>query len=53
MFIVFYFLLAIFSVGVGSTLGSDNFLVAFAAGIGLLMTAGLPPKLRLLDSLSL
>lgn len=33
-FIVFYFLLAIFSIGIGSTLGSDDFLVAFAAGIG-------------------
>ena len=29
---VFYFLLAIFSIGVGSTLGSDDFLVAFGAG---------------------
>lgn len=29
---VFYFLLAIFSVGVGSTLGLDDFLVAFSAG---------------------
>lgn len=32
--IVFYLLLAIFSVGVGSTLGSDDFLVAFGAGYG-------------------
>ena len=31
-FFVFYFLLAIFCVGVGSTLGSDDFLVAFGAG---------------------
>jgi len=31
-FIAFYFLLAVFSVGVGSTLGSDDFLVAFGAG---------------------
>lgn len=31
-FFVFYFLLAIFSVGVGSTLGLDDFLVAFFAG---------------------
>lgn len=30
-FLVFYFLLAILSVGVGSTLGLDDFLVAFAA----------------------
>lgn len=29
---VFYFLLAIFTVGVGSTLGLDDFLVAFSAG---------------------
>lgn len=29
---VFYFLLAIFCIGVGSTLGSDDFLVAFGAG---------------------
>ncbi|TKA30799.1 hypothetical protein B0A50_02519 [Salinomyces thailandicus] len=33
-FTVFYLLLAIFSVGVGSTLGSDDFLVAFGAGYG-------------------
>ena len=33
-FIVFYFLLAIFSVGIGSTLGVDDFLVAFGAGYG-------------------
>lgn len=31
---VFYFLLAIFSIGVASTLGLDDFLVAFGAGIG-------------------
>jgi NhaP-type Na+/H+ or K+/H+ antiporter len=31
-FFVFYFLLAIFCVGIGSTLGSDDFLVAFGAG---------------------
>lgn len=29
---VFYFLLAIFCIGVGSTLGSDDFLVCFGAG---------------------
>ncbi|KAF7513338.1 hypothetical protein GJ744_009759 [Endocarpon pusillum] len=29
---VFYFLLAIFCIGVGSTLGSDDFLVVFGAG---------------------
>lgn len=32
--IVFYLLLAVMSVGVGSTLGSDDFLVAFGAGYG-------------------
>lgn len=30
--LVFYFLLAIFTVGLGSTLGLDDFLVAFSAG---------------------
>jgi NhaP-type Na+/H+ or K+/H+ antiporter len=33
-FVVFYLLLAILAVGVGSTLGLDDFLVAFGAGIG-------------------
>jgi NhaP-type Na+/H+ or K+/H+ antiporter len=33
-FIVFYLLLAILSIGVGNTLGSDDFLVAFGAGVG-------------------
>ncbi len=33
-FVVFYLLLAILCVGVGSTLGSDDFLVAFGAGVG-------------------
>lgn len=33
-FTVFYLLLAILSVGVGSSLGSDDFLVAFGAGYG-------------------
>ncbi|KAK4540165.1 hypothetical protein LTR36_009751 [Oleoguttula mirabilis] len=33
-FTVFYLLLAILSVGVGSTLGSDDFLVSFGAGYG-------------------
>jgi NhaP-type Na+/H+ or K+/H+ antiporter len=32
--IAFYLLLAIFSIGVGSILGSDDFLVAFGAGYG-------------------
>ena len=33
-FLVFYFLLAIFSIGIGSTLGVDDFLAAFGAGYG-------------------
>ena len=33
-FLVFYFLLAIFAVGIGSTLGVDDFLVAFGSGYG-------------------
>lgn len=33
-FLVFYLLLAVLAVGVGSTLGSDDFLVAFGAGYG-------------------
>ncbi|KAG4028564.1 hypothetical protein MFRU_020g00080 [Monilinia fructicola] len=33
-FVVFYLLLAILSVGIGSILGSDDFLVAFGAGVG-------------------
>lgn len=33
-FLVFYLLLAIFSIGVGATLGVDDFLVAFGAGYG-------------------
>lgn len=33
-FLVFYFLLAVFSIGIGSTLGVDDFLVAFGAGYG-------------------
>ncbi|KAK5129353.1 hypothetical protein LTR08_003560 [Meristemomyces frigidus] len=33
-FTAFYLLLAIMSIGVGSTLGSDDFLVAFGAGYG-------------------
>lgn len=32
--VAFYLLLAVFSAGVGSTLGSDDFLVAFGAGVG-------------------
>jgi len=32
-FIVFYLLMAVLSVGVGSVLGSDDFLVAFGAGV--------------------
>ena len=33
-FTVFYLLLAVLSVGIGSTLGSDDFLVAFGCGYG-------------------
>ena len=33
-FLVFYLLLALFAVGIGSTLGVDDFLVAFGAGYG-------------------
>ncbi|RDL33225.1 uncharacterized protein BP5553_08664 [Venustampulla echinocandica] len=33
-FIVFYLLLAMLTIGVGSTLGSNDFLVAFGAGVG-------------------
>ncbi|KKY25596.1 putative na(+) h(+) antiporter 2 [Phaeomoniella chlamydospora] len=33
-FLVFYILLATLSVGLGSTLGSDDFLIAFFAGVG-------------------
>jgi sodium/hydrogen antiporter len=33
-FVVFYLLLAILCIGVGSILGSDDFLVAFGAGVG-------------------
>lgn len=33
-YLVFYLLLAFFSIGVASTLGSDDFLVAFGAGVG-------------------
>lgn len=32
--LAFYFLLAVFSIGVASTLGVDDFLVAFCAGVG-------------------
>lgn len=34
LFFVFYFLLAILCVGIASTLGTDDFLVAFGAGVG-------------------
>lgn len=33
-FLVFYLLMALLSIGFGSTLGADDFLVAFGAGIG-------------------
>lgn len=43
-FFVFYFLLAIFSVGLGSLCGVDDFLVAFGAGMGFAWD-GKEPKL--------
>lgn len=43
-FFVFYFLLAIFSVGLGSLFGVDDFLVAFGAGTGFAWD-GKEPKL--------
>jgi NhaP-type Na+/H+ or K+/H+ antiporter len=33
-FLVFYLLLAVFSIGIGSTLGSNDFLIAFGSGVG-------------------
>jgi NhaP-type Na+/H+ or K+/H+ antiporter len=33
-FLVFYLLLAVLSIGIGSTLGSNDFLIAFGAGVG-------------------
>ncbi|KAF2739722.1 Na(+)/H(+) antiporter 2 [Polyplosphaeria fusca] len=33
-YLAFYFLLAIFSIGIASTLGVDDFLVTFCAGVG-------------------
>ncbi|KAF2203606.1 Sodium/hydrogen exchanger [Delitschia confertaspora ATCC 74209] len=40
--IAFYFLLALFSLGVGSTLGLDDFLVTFFAGLGFSYRGNLP-----------
>ena len=45
-FLVFYFLLAIFSVGIGSTLGVDDFLVAFGAGYGFARDGWFGRKMR-------
>ncbi|MCJ1228291.1 hypothetical protein MMC12_004952 [Toensbergia leucococca] len=48
-FFVFYFLLAIFSIGVGSTLGADDFLVAFGAGTGFAWDGWFASKTRETD----
>lgn len=48
-FLVFYFLLAVFSVGIGSTLGSDDFLVAFGAGYGFACDGWFAKKTRETD----
>ena len=45
-FLVFYFLLAVFSVGIGSTLGIDDFLVAFGAGYGFAWDGWFRKKMR-------
>lgn len=42
-FVVFYLLMAALSVGVGSVLGSDDFLVAFGAGVYVAPLSHLPP----------
>ena len=48
-FLVFYFLLAVFSIGVGSTLGVDDFLVAFGAGYGFAWDGWFAKKTRETD----
>ena len=48
-FLIFYFLLAIFSVGIGSTLGVDDFLVAFGAGYGFAWDGWFAKKTRETD----
>ncbi|KAL9099759.1 MAG: hypothetical protein Q9163_004790 [Psora crenata] len=45
-FLSFYLLLAIFSIGVGSTLGVDDFLVAFGAGYGFAWDSWFAKKMR-------
>ena len=45
-FLAFYFLLAILSVGIGSTLGIDDFLVAFGAGYGFAWDGWFRKKMR-------
>ena len=45
-FLAFYILLAIFSIGVGSTLGIDDFLVAFGAGYGFAWDSWFAKKMR-------
>ncbi|PSN73708.1 ORMDL-domain-containing protein [Corynespora cassiicola Philippines] len=41
-YLAFYFLLAIFSIGVASMLGVDDFLVAFCAGLGFSHNGNMP-----------
>lgn len=48
-FLVFYFLLAVFSIGVGSSLGVDDFLVAFGAGYGFAWDGWFAKKTRETD----
>ncbi|KAL9632104.1 MAG: hypothetical protein Q9164_005523 [Protoblastenia rupestris] len=45
-FLAFYILLAIFSIGIGSTLGVDDFLVAFGAGYGFAWDSWFAKKMR-------
>lgn len=45
-FLVFYLLLAVLSIGIGSTLGSDDFLVAFGAGVGFAHDGWFSKKVR-------
>lgn len=45
-FLAIYLLLAVLSVGVGSTLGLDDFLVAFSAGVGFALDGWFTDKTR-------
>ncbi|KAF7902507.1 hypothetical protein EAF00_002410 [Botryotinia globosa] len=45
-FVVFYLLLAMLSIGIGSILGSDDFLVAFGAGVGFAHDGWFPKKTK-------